>query len=50
MYQLVYRKLVLCTKLVWCSTMNTCLCEHVFDDVVHDVFNQFLSMCLMIIS
>jgi hypothetical protein len=30
--------------------MNTCLCEHVFDDVVHDVFNQFLSVCLMIIS
>jgi hypothetical protein len=28
--------------------MNTCLCEHVFDDVKH-VFNQFLSMCLMII-
>jgi hypothetical protein len=29
---------VLCTKLVWCSMMNTCLCEH----VLHDVFNQFL--------
>jgi hypothetical protein len=28
--------------------MNTCLCEHVFDDV-HDVFNPFVSMCLMII-
>jgi hypothetical protein len=26
--------------------MNTCLCEHVFDDI----FNQFLSMCLMIIA
>jgi hypothetical protein len=26
--------------------MNTCLCEHVIDDV----FNQFLSMCLMIIA
>jgi hypothetical protein len=39
MYQLVYR------KHVWCSMMNTCLCEHVFGDV----FNQFLSMCLMII-
>jgi hypothetical protein len=26
--------------------MNTCLCEHVFDDV----FNQFLSICLMIIA
>jgi hypothetical protein len=20
-------------KLVWCSMMNTCLCEHVFDDL-----------------
>jgi hypothetical protein len=46
MYQLVYRKVVLCTKLVWCLMMNTCLSEHVFDDV----FNQFLSMCLMIIA
>jgi hypothetical protein len=46
MYQLVYRKVVLCMKLVWCSLMNTCLCEHVFDDV----FNQFLSMCLMIMA
>jgi hypothetical protein len=26
--------------------MNTCLCEHVFDDV----FNQFMSMCVMIIA
>jgi hypothetical protein len=26
--------------------MNTCLCEHVSDDV----FNQFMSMCLMIIA
>jgi hypothetical protein len=26
--------------------MNTCLCEHVFGDV----FNQFLSMCLLIIA
>jgi hypothetical protein len=26
--------------------MNTCLYEHVFDDV----FNQFLYMCLMIIA
>jgi hypothetical protein len=49
MYQLVYRKLVSCTKLVWCSMMNTCLCEHVFDDV-HYIFNQFLSIYLMIIS
>jgi hypothetical protein len=46
MYQLVYWKVVLCTKYVWCSMMNTCLCEHVFDDVC----NQFLSMCLMIIA
>jgi hypothetical protein len=36
MYQLVYR------KLVWCLMMNTCLCEHVFDDI-HDEFNQFVS-------
>jgi hypothetical protein len=40
MYQHVYRKVVLCTKHVWCSMINTCLCEHVFDDV----FNQFLSV------
>jgi hypothetical protein len=33
-------------KHVWCSMMNTCLCEHVSDDV----FNQFLSMCLIIIA
>jgi hypothetical protein len=46
MYQLVYRKVILCTKHVWCPMMNTCLCEYVFDDV----FNQFLSMCLMIIA
>jgi hypothetical protein len=46
MYQLVYSKVVLCTKLLWCSMMKTCLCEHVFDDV----FNLFLSMCLMIIA
>jgi hypothetical protein len=46
MYQLVYRKVILCMKLVWCSMMNTCLCEHVFDDV----FNQFLSTYLMIIA
>jgi hypothetical protein len=46
MYHLVYRKVILCTKHVWCSMMNTCLCEHVFDDV----FNQFLSICLMIIA
>jgi hypothetical protein len=38
----VYRKIMSCTKLVWCLMMNTCLCKHVFDDV-HDVFNQFLS-------
>jgi hypothetical protein len=37
---------MLCTKHVWCSIMNTCLCEHVFDDV----FNQSLFMCLMIIA
>jgi hypothetical protein len=43
MHQLVYRKLISCTKLVWCSTMNACLCEHVFDDV-HDLFIQFVSM------
>jgi hypothetical protein len=49
-YQLVYSKLVLCTKFVWCSMMNTCLCEYVFDDIVHDIFNQFLSMCMIIIS
>jgi hypothetical protein len=49
MYQLVYRKLASCMKLVWCSMINTCLCKYVFDNV-HDVFNQFLSMCLMIIS
>jgi hypothetical protein len=46
MYQLVYRKVVFYTKHVWCSMINTCLCEHVFDDV----FNQFLSICLMIID
>jgi hypothetical protein len=46
MYQLVYKKVVLCMKHVLCSMMNTCLCEHGFDDV----FNQFLSMCLMIIT
>jgi hypothetical protein len=46
MYQLVYSKVVLCTKYIWCSMMNTCLYEHVLDDV----FNQFLSMCLMIIA
>jgi hypothetical protein len=39
-------QLELYTKLVWCSMMDTCLCEH----VLHDVFNQFLSMCLMMIS
>jgi hypothetical protein len=43
MHQLVYRKLVLCMKLVWYLMMNTCLYEHVFDDV-HDVLNQFLPM------
>jgi hypothetical protein len=35
----MYVKLVstcMYTILVWCSMMNTCLCEHVFD--VHDVF------------
>jgi hypothetical protein len=26
--------------------MNTCLCEHVFDDI----FNHFLCLCLMIIA
>jgi hypothetical protein len=26
--------------------MNICLCEHVFNDV----FNQFMSICLMIIA
>jgi hypothetical protein len=46
MCQLVYRKVVLCMKHVWCSMMNTCLREHVFGNV----FNQFLSMCLMIIA
>jgi hypothetical protein len=46
MYQLLYKKVVLSMKYVWCSMMDTCLCEHVFDDV----FNQFLSMCLMIIA
>jgi hypothetical protein len=40
MFQLLYRKVVLCSKLVWCMMMNTYLCEHVFDDV----FNQFLSV------
>jgi hypothetical protein len=40
MYQLVYRKVVLYMKHVWCSMMNTRLCEHVFGDV----FNQFLSI------
>jgi hypothetical protein len=50
MYQLVYRKVVSCMKLVWCSMMNTCRCENAFDDVVRDVFNQFMSMCLMIIA
>jgi hypothetical protein len=46
MHQLVYRKVVLCMKHVLSSMMNTCLCEHVFDDI----FNQFLSMCLMILT
>jgi hypothetical protein len=46
MYQFVHWKVVLCMKHVWCSMMNTCLCEHMFDDV----FNQFLSTCLMIIA
>jgi hypothetical protein len=46
MYQLVYRKVALCMKLIWCSIMNTCLCEHVFDDV----FNPFISMRMMIIA
>jgi hypothetical protein len=46
MYQLVYRKVVLCTKHVGCSMLNTCLCEHVFDDV----FNQFMSRCLKLIA
>jgi hypothetical protein len=46
MYQLVYRKVVLCMKHVWCSMMNTCLCKHVFDDVL----NQFISICLIIIA
>jgi hypothetical protein len=46
MYQHVYMKVVMCMKLVWCSMINTCLCEPVFDDV----FNQFLSMCLKIIA
>jgi hypothetical protein len=40
MYQPAYRKFVLCMKHIWCSMMNTCLCEHVFDDV----FNQFVSI------
>jgi hypothetical protein len=39
-------QLVLCMKLVWCLMMNTALCEHLLDDV----FNQFLSMCIMISS
>jgi hypothetical protein len=38
MYQLIYKKLVSCTKFVWCSMMNICLCEYVFDDV-YDIFN-----------
>jgi hypothetical protein len=46
MYQLVHRKDVLCMKHIWCSMMNTCLCEH----VSNDVFNQFMSICLMIIA
>jgi hypothetical protein len=45
MYQFVYKKAALCMKHIWCSMMNICLCEHVFD-----VFNQFISMCLMIIA
>jgi cell division protein FtsW (lipid II flippase) len=40
MYKLVYMKVVLYMKHVWCLMMNTCRCEH--------VFNHFLSMCLMI--
>jgi hypothetical protein len=46
MYQLVYKKVVLCMKPVSCLMMNTCPCEHVFDDA----FNQFMSTCLMIIA
>jgi hypothetical protein len=47
MYQLVHRKVVLCSKHVHCSMMNIAyLCEHVF----HDVFNQILCLCLMIIA
>jgi hypothetical protein len=46
MYQLVYRKCVLCMKHAWFSMITTCLCEHVFGDI----FNQFLSMYLMIIA
>jgi hypothetical protein len=42
----LYRKVVLCTKHVWCLMMNTYLCEHVFDDV----FNQFMYVCLLIIA
>jgi hypothetical protein len=35
MYELVYM------KLVWCSMMNTCLCEPVFDDV-HNAFDELI--------
>jgi hypothetical protein len=37
-YQLVHRKVVLCSKHIWCLMMNTCLSKHVFGDA----FNQFL--------
>jgi hypothetical protein len=47
MYQLVYRKVVLCTKHVYMVFDDEYLsCEHVFDDI----FNQFMSRCLMIIA
>jgi hypothetical protein len=46
MYQLVYRKVILCMKHVWCWMMNTFLCEH----MLVDIFNQFMSMCLIIIA
>jgi hypothetical protein len=46
MYQLVHWKVVLCMKHVCCSMMNTYLCEQGLDDI----FNQFLSIYLMIIA
>jgi hypothetical protein len=46
MYQLVWIRNLY--QLVWCSMMNTCLYEHVFDDV-HDVYKfLLLSICVSI--